>query len=52
MLSSMHLAKMSTYQYTSLNIDTGEIRLLELHPGALDDPLKISIFTTPFKIIY
>jgi hypothetical protein len=39
---------MSTYQYTPLNTRIGEIRLLKLHPGAFDDPIKITIFTTPF----
>ncbi|KAF2125653.1 hypothetical protein P153DRAFT_299422 [Dothidotthia symphoricarpi CBS 119687] len=39
---------MPQYQYTPLNVELGEIRLLELHPGAFDDPIKISIFNTPF----
>ncbi|KAH7066448.1 heterokaryon incompatibility protein-domain-containing protein [Paraphoma chrysanthemicola] len=39
---------MREYQYTPLDTSTGEIRLLELHPGAFDDPINISIFAVPF----
>jgi hypothetical protein len=39
---------MDKYRYTPLNTSSGEIRLLELHPGAFDDPISISITTNPF----
>jgi hypothetical protein len=41
---------MPTYQYTPLHADTGEIRLIELHAGKLDDKITISIITTPFTV--
>jgi hypothetical protein len=41
---------MPQYQYAPLNASTGEIRLVELHPGAFDDPISISIITTPFIV--
>jgi hypothetical protein len=41
---------MPSYQYTPLDIETGEIRLVELHPGALDSLIQISILTTPFVV--
>jgi len=41
---------MPEYEYTPLNVHTGEIRLVELHPGAFDDPIKISISTAPLVI--
>lgn len=39
---------MPPYKYTPLDLDAGEIRLLELHPGAFDENIKISIFRKPF----
>ncbi|KAH7070729.1 heterokaryon incompatibility protein-domain-containing protein [Paraphoma chrysanthemicola] len=39
---------MREYQYTPLDTSKGEIRLLEIHPGAFDDPINISIFAVPF----
>jgi hypothetical protein len=39
---------MSTYHYTPLNI--GEIRLIELHLGRLDDQIDISIRTIHFAV--
>ncbi|KAF2826971.1 HET-domain-containing protein [Ophiobolus disseminans] len=39
---------MPPYQYKPLNLDTGEIRLVELLPGAFDDEIRISIVTRPF----
>jgi hypothetical protein len=47
LLPSENLPK---YRYTPLDINTREIRLLELHPGSFDDPVSISIITTPFAI--
>ena len=41
---------MPEYKYTPLNVHNGEIRLVELHPGAFDDPIKISISTAPLVI--
>ncbi|KAF2824649.1 hypothetical protein CC86DRAFT_241168, partial [Ophiobolus disseminans] len=41
---------MPEYEYEPLDVDTGEIRLVELHPGAFDDPIKISIITKPLVI--
>jgi hypothetical protein len=42
--------RMDKYRYTPLNTSTGELRLLELHPGAFDDPISISIITKPFVV--
>ncbi|OAL43523.1 hypothetical protein IQ07DRAFT_580167 [Pyrenochaeta sp. DS3sAY3a] len=36
---------MSTYGYTPLDLETGEIRLVRLHPGKIDDLVTISIFS-------
>jgi hypothetical protein len=47
LLPSENLPK---YRYTPLDINTREIRLLELHPGSFDDPVSISIITTPFAV--
>jgi hypothetical protein len=36
---------MRRYKYTPLDLDTGEIRLIQLHSGAFGDPIRISIVT-------
>ncbi|KAH7392149.1 heterokaryon incompatibility protein-domain-containing protein [Phaeosphaeria sp. MPI-PUGE-AT-0046c] len=41
---------MPTYQYTPLDIETGEIRIVQLHPGDFADPVRISIIVTPFAV--
>ncbi|KAH7371678.1 heterokaryon incompatibility protein-domain-containing protein [Pyrenochaeta sp. MPI-SDFR-AT-0127] len=41
---------MLEYQYVPLDVDTGELRLLELHPGCHDDPVKITIFSVAFSV--
>lgn len=41
---------MATYQYTPLDTATGEIRILELHPGEYADAVQISIIKTPFAV--
>jgi hypothetical protein len=41
---------MTMYEYTPLNTATGEIRVLELHSGAFEDEIQISILTKPFVI--
>jgi hypothetical protein len=41
---------MAKYTYTPLDPDSKDIRLVELHPAAFDDPIQISIITKPFLI--
>lgn len=41
---------MPTYQYSPLNQDAEEIRLVTLFPGKFDDPIQISIHHASFKI--
>jgi hypothetical protein len=40
---------MTTFQYAPLDTASQEIRLVELQPGPIDDPIRISVLTTPFK---
>ncbi|KAF2032428.1 hypothetical protein EK21DRAFT_110100 [Setomelanomma holmii] len=41
---------MPKYQYSLLDVAAGEIRLLELHPGAFDDTVSISMNTVPLVV--
>jgi hypothetical protein len=41
---------MPTYRYKPLNASTGEFRLVKLHPGPFDAPIKISIDTAPLLV--
>jgi hypothetical protein len=41
---------MTRYQYAPLDTASQEIRLVELQPGAIDDPVRIAVLTTAFKI--
>jgi hypothetical protein len=36
---------MRRYEYTPFDLDTEEIRLIQLHSGAFEDPIRISIVT-------
>jgi hypothetical protein len=36
---------MRRYGYTPFDLDTGEIRLIQLHSGAFEDPTRISVVT-------
>jgi hypothetical protein len=40
---------MAPYQYQPLDVSKKEIRILNLHPGSRDDPIRISIEHIPFS---
>ncbi len=41
---------MAPYQYRPLDPSQKEIRVLHLHPGATEDPIRISISHAPFRV--